>query len=356
MYARPAVTVLIAVFYLAGCSKTNFSSSSPSHRNGTTGGEECAEELCFVGDYDDAYAALPSNSNSGESKTISFTVPPANSKADILFFIDPSGSMREEMLMIADRFSSFISSMVGLDWRVAISSTDMSATGLVGNAGRLIPFQNLSPATYFITATTPNYAQVFRDTISLPKSETVGDDDERGIYNANLALDRRAEFGFFRPDANLHFVFVSDEDERSSGSNLENFDLPETLISRVGSLLNPPRFTAHSLITRPNDEACLNLNGARYGYIYAEVSRLTRGSIGDICAVDYNQQLLGISYNLIFEGRKYVQLPCSPSLASVRVTLSPVLAGVSHVIAGDRLVFSSLLPPGTRVDVALTCQ
>ncbi len=349
---------IIVVLLCIGCSEIKFAEDQNNKAN--SAGGECVDGVCFVGfdliSPDEFLGSVPSpNANSGKPFDISYVVPPTTGKADIMFFVDPSGSMKEEMLSIGEKFSSFIDSVAGLDWRVAISSTDMSPNGGAGHAGGLIEMKNTNPGIFYLTPAVPNFREAFRATISLPKSQTSGDDDERGIYNANLALDRRAEFGFFRQDAHLHFIFVSDEDEKSNGKDLEEFDKPQVLIDRVSQILNPPKFTAHSIITRPNDEVCLDANGSRYGLVYAELSNLTRGSLGDICAMDFTKELLKISYNLVFEGRKYIQLPCAPVPGSLTLTMNPN-PGIAHEIQGDKIVFAQILPPGTEVKAAGTCM
>ena len=142
-----------------------------------------------------------------------------------------------------------------MDWQLAITTTDIIATD-----GQFLRFPNGSD---IISADTPNVENEFRNTVQ--RSETLKCDpsnykdcpsgDERAIYAVNRAIDRG--HGKFFTKHHLAVIILSDENERSnggafSGYELEDYDLPETLVSKVKTQLGPGKtFSVHSIIIRP---------------------------------------------------------------------------------------------------------
>ena len=303
-----------------------------------------------------------------------------NKKVDILIVDDNSGSMRYEQKSMAKRMSSFLSQLKGLDWRVAITTTD--PTHSIRGDGRLLEMKGLS-GQYFITSQMDhNMAQkILGDTIQ--RSET-GSSSEQGIYVSYRAVERAMSVGtntscrkpnhysrskrdiekynhclskeknsnkdFFRPEANFAVIVISDENE--SGKGVKN--KPENLLKFVNTSFPNKLFNFHSIVTRTGDKVCLNGEGASYGTIYENMSRLTgHGStggsiIGSVCEADYGSQLSGISASCQ-NMPKVIQLKCAPvgnANNSVRVQLNGNYYNGAYSVQGDRLVFTNYLPAG----------
>ncbi|MCB9662474.1 MAG: hypothetical protein H6732_00015 [Alphaproteobacteria bacterium] len=149
------------------------------------------------------------DADTGDSATVS---PPT--VVDVLFVVDDSCSMTEEQARLATAFSSFLDELQGstVDWHVAVVSTDMDNRQ---KQGKLIRASGIS----VVDATTPDPQTVFTLLVSLGAS---GSFTERGLQASQRAIEQptpvlqTANAGFLRPDADLHVVFVSDEDDQSA--------------------------------------------------------------------------------------------------------------------------------------------
>jgi hypothetical protein len=127
-------------------------------------------------------------------------------RADILFYVDHSGSMDDDAALLATNFSSFISDLndYASDWQVVVAD-NLDGCNLEGI---------LSPST-------AGYGERFTDAVT-DDDPYVGTHDEAGLTVASLAVDATdpgdCNAGFLRPDALLHVIMVSDEVEQSTSS------------------------------------------------------------------------------------------------------------------------------------------
>ena len=134
-----------------------------------------------------------------------FQVPPE--AVDILLVVDNSCSMLAEQDKLGDEFEAFVEffHVAQTDYHIGVTTTDMyvAAGALIGNP-------------YFITAATPNPGQVFRDSVAVGAD---GSGFERGFQAAWTALSPNYQAsinaGFYREEAALSVIFVSDEDDGS---------------------------------------------------------------------------------------------------------------------------------------------
>ena len=200
--------------------------------------------------------------------------------ADILFIDDNSGSMSPEQQRMADSFPSFMNSISQMDYRVAITTTDVSgvdrASGQpvspypVGRDGSLVDFGG--GAGKFLTpnvgasADTLFKAQIKRqETLTCEGSNYSASKcpsaDERGIYAAHLAASRN-DNGFIRSQGHMAIIVLADEDVRSnlycdgkpSGSscwssfNLKTQDRPEFFLEDFKKRFPGKTISVHSII------------------------------------------------------------------------------------------------------------
>lgn len=236
------------------------------------------------------------------------SVPLDPRAADFLFVIDDSGSTRDDDLFhkVGDPIDGFLERLeeARIDWRVAITTTDMHSSE---RRGRLIGpprWQVLSPAT-------AGAAENFR--LNLGEAfGRIGSANERGLSAARAAIegaraDARADF--LRPPAKLHLVFVSDEEDGSGGS-LDDFrnawlaakggDIARLSISAIyGPTLCPRGREAHSREKRfsPEVEAKIRewmaLRAPPPGESrYEKLALESSGIVGDLCAKDFTDPFL----------------------------------------------------------------
>lgn len=307
-----------------------------------------------------------------------YVTPEPNLKTDVLIVDDNSDSMQPEQANMASRFSTFLNKIRQLDWRVGIVTTDMNGTGPTQD-GNLLPFNipNDSPedspeTRYYLTKTTCNGSAcgngtpatelntVFGNTVRRPE---VGSGDERGIYAAIRAIEKR-DRGFFRDDARLAVIILSDEDERSDGGQrrpLESGnDYPQDLIDTVNQTWSNKSVKVHSIIIKPGDQWCYEqqrgaplpnpaTRPAYYGSTYKQLSQQTGGIIGTVCASDYGQQLQQMG-QVEIDRVGSVTIACSPIPGTLEVT-----APSSWHLSGNEVIFTPPLPAGTTVHFRYQC-
>lgn len=331
---------------------------------------------------------------------------------DILIVNDNSGSMSFEQNKMATAFSGFLSSIDSLDYRIAMTTTDVSNTaGWAGsnNAynpagpynqygalqdGRLIDF---SPGMKFLARTTANKENLFNTTVRRPETaqcESSGftqcpAGDERGIVAAGLTI-KNFMGQFSRPTAHLAVIVLSDEDERGvskynpcnytgaadrsnceaikSAYPFEAADEPQAMVDSFRSLYPNKTMSVHSIIVKPGDIACRTAQTGQVaapmpvlgqeGYAYDRLSKLTGGVVGNICASNYTTQLQDIGYTI---GEQVTSLPfrCRPIDDQYEVLFSgqPAASGTySADFATMVLSINTNLSPTTKVTLKYTCS
>ena len=283
----------------------------------------------------------------------------ATNKVDILIVVDNSGSMDFEQSNMADRFDTMIDQLVGLDWRIAITTTEVNVAGNTNRNradGQLLQIANNK---YFISSTDDmNLArQQFANTIQ--RSED-GSSAEQGIFATYRALERAKEVGsnnasFIRADAALSAVIVSDANETPFGGNFTDRNYPTKFLEYMSASYAAKSFSFHSIIVKKDDRNCLNLAGSGnegYGLFYEDLSTRTGGIIGSVCEVDYGSQLREIgkaSANLV----KNISLDCAPvdsdkngmrDIVLTNVT-NPAAVIPAYTVNGNQLQFAVALNP-----------
>lgn len=307
----------------------------------------------------------------------------ASSKnVDILIIDDNSRSMQTEQANMAAKFPTFVqalnSSLGGqLDWRVGIVTTDMSTGGIPNGCTRTA---NTNPSFsngnlvngVFLTKDTPDVFTEFEKRIQMTIDSgggcVCGSGDERGIYAALTAVNNN-ENNWIRKDASLEVIILSDEDERSDagqtspGNALEaGKDYPADLIAAVRTKFGADKkLTVHSIIVQPGDTNCRNIQdnqpggSGSYGEQYAQLSTMTGGVNGDVCAKDYGSQLTAIG-TIIPQTLSSINLDCVPMGNTVFVTpKTPPTLQVTPTVNGDKLYFNPPLPEGSVVHLEYTC-
>jgi hypothetical protein len=133
---------------------------------------------------------------------------------DILWIIDNSCSMADEQNELTENIPLFMDYFLGsgLDYHVGVVSTDLddpSESGKLQDGGT--PYK-------FIDAETPNAIAVYT---SMASMGTSGSGNEKGIGAGYLALETYRETfnaNFFRDEAALHTIVVSDESDNTQDS------------------------------------------------------------------------------------------------------------------------------------------
>jgi len=197
---------------------------------------------------------------------------------DVLWVVDNSCSMIEEQTGLARNFDSFISyfQTSGLDWHIGVVSTDTENTYQAGLLSE-------SDGKTFITQDTQNVVAAFEDMVMLG---TTGSADEMGLQASWLALTRRRfaeNEGFFRDEANLQIIVISDEDDHSVTPT------PSEYTSWLRTLKPEADTVNFSAIVSPRPAGCSS--ASEIGHRYLDVVQDIGGLVWPICDTEWDKLL-----------------------------------------------------------------
>lgn len=298
---------------------------------------------------------------------------------DILFVVDNSGSMYTEQVEMGSKFPKFLNAITNLDYRIAITTTDISREDNGPDAsngygafqdGKLIKFPNNDPfldGTYSLI----DEQDYFDRTVKRQETQncnpsnnyrTCPDGNERGILAAAMTLENNPH-NFVREVGHMAVVFLSDEDEGSNGSKIvDEVERPNNFVSNFKSLYPNKSIAAHSIIIRPGDSQCFDEqanNGyfaGEYGDFYAELTDITDGILGNICDDNYTDQLESIGTS-VAQVREV--LPCRPKNDEVTISYDPEPVNpveVTKNFSQNEIVFGSGLKAGTKIRLQFACE
>lgn len=376
------------VFYIVGCQDLNFASipdfNCAEEVELDVEGVSCIDPELDANIYDENGNIINKangdegegeGGNKGKNSTLSKTRAKAAitiplGRINVLFVVDNSRSMVEELRSIANQFNSFLSDIRKTDYRIAIITTDWR-----NDRGRFLFFPNgqkfLSNPERSSSVHSQN-VKYFQETVKVP----VGDmDDEGGIYALNQALDNSNHSDFFKPHSLFMAIVVSDEDERSYGGQkpdgvvigqvpaLESYDLPETFFSKVWLNHKYSVVSVHSIIVPPGDHSCKSRSGGVEGRIYAQASKpspeilrkygnIRKGHVGSICSTNYSSQLGPIADTLL--NVPPMPLPCFPEPGSVSLKVEG--RKVNFRVEGRTVVIEDRVSFGSEAKVAFHCD
>ncbi|MFN9067221.1 MAG: hypothetical protein ACK5V3_08330 [Bdellovibrionales bacterium] len=328
-------------------------------------------------------------------------------KVDLLFVNDNSASMSFEQARLSQRLNLFVSRFDQrfIDYRMAVVTSDISspqnpARSINQNGalqdGKLIKFSNgasfLIPSSGTASQKELMFKQVINRTETLScenfiqswiasgKSRETSEyasayaincpsTDERGIFSANLVVKNNSD-SFIRQEADLHIVFLADEDVRSQlywnntpGFSLEDFDRGDKLLPNIRSIYPQKTVGIHAIIVQ--DASCLAEQGSQlsgvvsgsYGWEYHKATQSTSGVSANICASDYSQQLQAIFDNIQGNILDKISLKCSgANLELENVTISSSDTSITYSIVGAEIRFNKKLPVGSSVYYKYKCK
>ena len=234
-------------------------------------------------------------------------------QVDVLFIVDDSGSMAEEQLNLGANLSAFLTVAIqqGIDYHIAVTTTDTSASG---ERGRFVPLVG-DPSARIITPQTPNPSMAFRTNTNVG---VLGSGTERGLEAVYLALSdpliNTHNGGFLRSSAALAVIFVSDEPDSSSRpvSFYENF------LRNIKGFQNTSMFSASAVVGITNPR-CNSPDGrADYAPRYIEVARNSGGVVESICGANWGRALGNIGRNS-FGFRRQFTLSSQPVVQTIAV-------------------------------------
>ncbi len=248
-----------------------------------------------------------------------------NNWADVLWVVDNSCSMGDEQGKLGDDFSYFhsIINNAGVDYHIANVTTDDE------------DFQGGQSVIY---PTTPNGASVFEANCNVG---TNGSGTERGLKYGYDGLvkarnNQSPNQNFWRDDAGLRVVFVSDENDDSGDWN-------SYLSSYRAMKANPDHVILSAIVGTDgyNAVSCTGQGGgADPGDGYVEVVNATGGVLGSICDNSWSSTLTNLAWITVNLADTFT-LTYVPIPNTIEVTINgvAVYGGYSYDPALNAIVF-----------------
>jgi hypothetical protein len=297
-----------------------------------------------------------------------------NSKMDMLWIIDNSGSMDSSQKNLKDNFKSFIADFItkGYDFRIAVIDTGAWQSQF-SNTKTYSLFRDGTGSThskvFVINPTTPNIIDTFATNVLLG---TAGTGDERMHSSFIQGLINTQNPAFVRANAHLAIINLTDEDDFShdnAQSIGHDYNHPSLIpVSNYVTWLD--NFTQSSGATRRysvhtvsiQDQTCLNaLNAQSSGRLIStrvnQLVDLTGGKKVSLCG-DFASGLKTMAQEIIKASTRFV-LDREPIPETIQVFVNDVLAvqsptdGWSYEAASMTIVFNGNSAPvqGSKIYV-----
>jgi hypothetical protein len=250
-----------------------------------------------------------------EDRIVQVTVP----SVDVLWVIDNSCSMTEEQQALSDNFGKFVQYFVGsgLDYHIGVVSTDWdNESG--DHRGKL----QVSGGKKWIDDTTADPEGIFKDMAVLGTWGSAYEKGRAQAYGAIELLGDSFNSGFYREDAFLAIVSISDEDDYSGNTpvGLNEF------ISWLDNLKPAEDMVSFSSIVGPEGGCSTAIET---GDEYLAVTRAIGGIEWSICDPNWDQVLEELGMQAAGLKREFY-LSEVPVVESVQVRVEE---------AGDELKF-----------------
>lgn len=206
------------------------------------------------------------------------------SPVDVLFVVDDSCSMTEEQTALQVGFSGFFNllKIIGDQYHIGVVSTDMDDPT---KSGQLRDYKG----NRFITAETKDPYATFDAMIT--GLGIKGSPVEKGVFATQAALDYHRDTsnaGFYRDEAALMVVVMSDEPDQSTG----DVTYPDFLdwFMALKPKAEPGFLTYNSIVGPPG--GCSSTTGlADEGTGYLDLSDMTNGVTHSICDTGFGVPL-----------------------------------------------------------------
>ncbi|MHB8874561.1 MAG: choice-of-anchor D domain-containing protein [Myxococcaceae bacterium] len=290
-------------------------------------------------------------------------------KVDLLFVVDNSGSFMEEQNGLSQNISAVLAAAQasGIDYHIGVTTTGIEpapggwavcpggAEG--GEAGRLFPADGSSAR--WVTPTTPNGAQAIANNMKVGVCHW----DEQGLEAAYRALsaplvgsadDTRTltpadgNLGFLRTGAKLAIIALSDEDDSSP----QSVQFYETFFRGLKG--GEASLFSFSAVVGPADLSTCP-TAASSGTRYLQLAQATGGISESICTSNWAGSLQNLSANAFGPKARFPlsERPLDPAQVTVQINGLPVTSGWLYDPTTNSVIFlpGSAPATGSVIDV-----
>ncbi|MEK2644718.1 VWA domain-containing protein [Bdellovibrio sp. BCCA] len=238
-----------------------------------------------------------------------------NPKVDILFVIDSSGSMdsaQQNLSRNAFQFADAISKVSLLDYHIGVLTTDMNDCR--DNCGKLQGF----PA--FLQKSTPDFVGLLSRRMQVGTDGSASEEMFGPVVAAlSSPLDTTTNAGFYRQDAFLAVIFITDAKDQSRYS-------PQELLQFLRSKkVDPNRVLAYGVIrTLAEEKSCESSEDldSKLEDFLASVANgdRTQKNILSLCAPDYGMKLAEFAKDIVKRTAGSVKLTRVPNAKTIKVS------------------------------------
>lgn len=299
----------------------------------------------------------PAGNGGGNEKVSSDFEDP---KIDILFVVDDSGSMDTHQRNLSSNINMFVDEIRKInfiDYRIGVttSSVDMVA-GSVASRGEL--YGNPS----FVDRKTPNGDTLLKGNLIVGVS---GSGQEEFFNPVYLALtppaSTGANVGFYRPDAYLAVIFITDAEDQSDMSSPSMS--PSSLYNYLVQLKkgDATKILGYGAIIPSGVRNCSRDQTDEPRRI-EEFFKLVKGQFFSLCDPTFGLQLGGVAKNLVKQVTRVVRLRRWPVIDTIRVVYGTQIVpndidtgwvyepATNSILFGEKFVLSNQ-PAGTKLDI-----
>jgi len=261
-----------------------------------------------------------------------FTQPGNFNGVDILWVIDPSGSMVNDRPQVIAGIGDMITALPLTDWRLAIIPTDP-------NRAKLIQQFPLIPGDTSVEAESQ-------------LATTINGHLEEG-YNGVYAYITENNYSstWMREDAALLIVFVSDEDDQSD----TNFTTPHDFVAWIQTVREYV-FLSSIVQMGPTDTLCNPAAAQNEGKRYMDATNAVGGKIIDICDEDWSQGVSDASNQITqYEYWELTRIPLYEDRIYVFIDGAPNYDWY-YVASENRVYFNTMPEEKSLVEIAYYYQ
>ncbi|MEY2987580.1 MAG: hypothetical protein RJB13_1101 [Pseudomonadota bacterium] len=287
-------------------------------------------------------SAKDAQDSSGESLTTgtteNFQTSGSAGKVDIAWFIDQSGSMKDEIDNVKENFGSFIESVNALvDARIALvaKSSGENSIAVTQVADKIIQVDQ---------KVTSNDALEIAISTFVPVSGALPSE----VKDQSDAKSKLADF--FRADVPAVIVIVTDDDAANvTSSNFE--ELSKATLGKV------PKLFAFRATEASKFEGVDGCSLVEQGISYEELASNTGGEVFDICEPDWTQKFEKLKQGIAKAAQNSFQLKKVPTkITEVKVN-GAVLNETGYSLTGNLITIASgAIPPTSNVSVEVSYQ
>ena len=260
----------------------------------------------------------------------SFVQPSASSGVDIIWVIDPSGSMHSHRTRLLQGISDMIGALPQVSWRLAIISADYQRS-LQHQDFPLLPGDSASDAQAMYSSAVSGYLEA----------------GFSAVYN--YIEDNAFSSNWLREDASLLVVFVSDEEEQSTGQFPAVSDFTDWLSEQRTSV-----FVASIVNVDPANSQCTHTSPTYVGYRYMGAAQYYNGQVIDICSTDWSAGVIDAANGAV----PYTEYPLTETPADYNYITVFVDGAVYHDAywdynpVGNKIEFILEPAGGSLVEIA----